>query len=162
MQPSCRILSRSRLRISNRRSNPRTFASSPQPDINNTSHRWFQAGAVLIGLAVLEQGWHSYQEYATRQEFQSTLTHMQQEANAYSERQRDPHAAQLPTLFSCRVSQVEPSLNGTLMLQDVQVGDVVQVVTADVGPDQAYHLCRSSTSVGWYPREFLERVVCSP
>ena len=144
-------------------------ASSSQNNSEDNSHRWFQAGAFLLGLVVLEQGWYSYQDYTKRSQFQSTLSELQHHANTYSQAKVESHqeaAATLPTLFTCRVVQTDPSLSGTLMLQSVTRGDLVEVVTAEVGPDQAYHLCRYSndnsddnqTKVGWYPREFLKRV----
>ena len=78
---------------------------------------------------------------------------MQQEAN---EMNRPEWDNSLPTLFQCKIAFVEPSLDGTKMLANIRVGDVVEIFEAKVGPNEAYHLCRRPAqgrrpeSMGWY------------
>ena len=144
----------------------RSFAGFSQPENSSSgSNRWFQAGAFLLTLVVAEKAWDFYKEQEVKNEFQSTLDMMQQDANAYSARQQGGHkeAAKMPTLFNCEVVDTHASLDGTLMLRNVKVGDVVQVLTAEIGPGQNYHLCRLGTSanpqaVGWYPKDFLKEL----
>jgi len=58
-----------------------------------------------------------------------------------------------------------PTLDGTKMLANIRVGDVLEIVEAKVGPSQAYHLCRRPAqgrrpqSMGWYSVEFGECVM---
>ena len=118
-----------------------------------------------MAVVVAEIAWDFYKEQEVKNEFQSTLTMMQEDANAYSLKHNGGHkdAAKMPTLFTCQVIDTHKSLDGTLMLPNVKVGDIVQVITAEVGPDQAYHLCRlgsssKSQAVGWYPKDFLKPI----
>lgn len=116
-------------------------------------------------LVVAEKVWDLYQEQKMKKEFESTLKILQEDANGYSTSDQDGHkaAAKMPTLFKCEVVDIHESLDGTLMLRNVRVGDVVQILTAEVGPGQAYHLCRLGSSanpraVGWYPKDFLKQL----
>ena len=144
----------------------RSFGGFSQPESSSSgSNRWFQAGAFLLTLVVVEKAWDFYGEKEVKTEFQSTLDMMQHDANAYSARHQEGHkeAAKMSTLFTCKVVDTHASLDGTLMLRNVKVGDVVQVLTAEIGPGQAYHLCRLGSSanpqaVGWYPKDFLKQL----
>ena len=126
-------------------------------------------GAFLMTLVVAEQAYYYYKDQETRASFQSALDLLQEDADNYSQKhhledQPSPKdAAKLPTLLSCQVMDTHQSLDGTLMLKNVKVGDVVQVVTAEIGPGQNYHLCRLGSSsnprsVGWYPTSFLKQL----
>lgn len=136
---------------------------------------WFVGlGWALLGLVVLDQVLQ-YRQEEEAQDRRSLLARMQYEADTENVADFD---GTLPALFRCRVVLVEPSLDGTKMLMKgggLRLGDVVEVLEADVGPNRAYHLCRlrrqlsgtasnsnvtksMSPSIGWYPVEFLERV----
>jgi hypothetical protein len=41
----------------------------------------------------------------------------------------------LPMLFECKIIHTEASLDGTKMLRHVQVGDVIQVLESNIGPN---------------------------
>jgi hypothetical protein len=128
-------------------------------------------GWALLGLVALDQGLQYRQEQESQERFQ-LLTIMQQEANDQNQAKWD---TTLPTLFECKIIHTEASLDGTKMLRHVRVGDVIQVLEADIGPDQAYHLCRhltttsdnkkkkeeqevSVSSMGWYPIQYLQKL----
>jgi hypothetical protein len=150
-----------------------TSSNTSSPKRNNSSSNWWlRLGWTLLGLVVLDQALQIKQEWEDEGKRQ-VLKQMQKEAD-------DNHPANfnesLPTLFECRLLHVEQSLDGTKMLTrkhqatfgntSLQAGDLVEVIEANVGPNQAYHVCRvksrehNSTSplVGWYPVMFLERV----
>jgi hypothetical protein len=136
------------------------------------SNWWIRLGWTLLGLVVLDQALQIKQEWEDEGKRQ-VLKQIQKEAD-------DTHPADfnesLPTLFKCRLVHIEPSLDGTKMLTrkqkqttgstSLQPGDIVDVIEANVGPNQAYHVCRvksrdsnaTSVLVGWYPVMFLERV----
>jgi hypothetical protein len=52
------------------------------------------------------------------------------------------------------------------MLRNIVVGDVVEIMEEDIGPNKAYHLCRSvpsssnreKGSIGWYPSQYMEKL----
>jgi hypothetical protein len=137
-----------------------------------SSNWWIRLGWTLLGLVVLDQALQIKQEWEDEGKRQM-LKQIQKEAD-------DTHPTDfnesLPTLFKCRLMHIEPSLDGTKMLTrrqqqtsgstSLQPGDVVDVIEANVGPNQAYHVCRvksrdsntTSVLVGWYPVMFLERV----
>ena len=92
----------------------------------------------------------------------------------------------LPTLFTCKILHVDASLDGTKMLtrkrgrgssgginRNIEMNDVVEILEAGIGPNEAYHLCRlrqqkksdknsetgtASAAIGWYPIQFLEKI----
>ena len=135
-----------------------------------------------MGLVVLEEAYGRYQEYAIQAEFQATVAQLQQDANATIQTraagQPQHDYSNMPALKECQVTQTHDSLDGTNMLFPVQQGHHVQVIVMDVGPDQAYHMCRRSVqpnsatnsttttndvqknikNVGWYPKEFLKEI----
>lgn len=170
----------------------RSFASANKDGNNNGSaaettsskggNFWIRFGWTLLGLVVVDQ---ALQLKHRREDEERTvvLREMQEEADravdagwALEEEAR----RRSPTLFECRLSHVEPSLDGTKMLTrrrrggndraplpPLREGDLVEVIEADVGPGRAYHMCRVRPSkedgddaplVGWYPIMFLERV----
>lgn len=146
-----------------------------------TSGNWYIGiGWTLLTLVVIDQILQYKHEEETK-ERKILLAKMQYEADS----ENVPHFdVNLPTLFECTVRYVEHSLDGTMMLMSrsssgpgipLKVGEVVEVLDANVGPNGSYHLCRlrrsSSSSgqnnrkvpppppiIGWYPVEFLERV----
>ncbi|CAB9498228.1 expressed unknown protein [Seminavis robusta] len=146
---------------------------------NDNGNGWLLAGAVLMGLVVVEQSWHTYKDYETKTQFQAIVIQMQQDANrqagSISAEWNDPA---IPALFECTVMETHPSLDGTKMLRGVKVGDTVDVLATGVGPDQAYSLCRlvcthqpasdaaanedgktvPLVNVGWYPKFFLKEL----
>lgn len=48
--------------------------------------------------------------------------------------------------------------DGPAALTDVHVGDTVHILAADVGPQEAYHMCRNDTGEGLYPKAYLVRL----
>jgi hypothetical protein len=144
---------------------------------------WFLGlGWTLLALVVLDQALQYKQEEEAKYR-RRLLAQMQYEADSENVADFDDN---LPALFECKVRHIEASLDGTMMLTragrpglPLRVGEVVEVVEANIGPNHAYHLCRlrppsssgkeasssngTTTSsppsiVGWYPVEFLERI----
>jgi hypothetical protein len=121
-------------------------------------------GWTLLGLIALDQALQYRQEQESQEMFK-LVTSMQQEANGQNQAKWD---ITMPTLFECKIIHTEASLDGTKMLRHVRAGDVIQVLEADIGPNQAYHLCRHLTSdkkkkeevssMGWYPIEYLQKL----
>jgi hypothetical protein len=139
----------------------RLFSASPSE--SHTPHRrgnlLIGLGWALLGLVVVDQALQYKQEQEAT-EHRRLLHLMQKEANEENETQWD---TSLPSLFQCKISHTEVSLDGTKMLRNIGVGDVVEVLEPDIGPNQAYHLCRNPASnrpgsVGWYPVKFMERL----
>mmetsp|Transcript_16474 Transcript_16474/g.40237 ORF Transcript_16474/g.40237 Transcript_16474/m.40237 type:complete len:207 (+) Transcript_16474:109-729(+) len=146
-------------------SQSRFFSASSDDASNNGGGSrlgtWLiRLGWGLLGLVAVDQVLQYKQEQEGKERMQM-LIEMQQEAN---EMNRPEWDKSLPSLFQCKIAYVEPSLDGTKMLANIRVGDVVEIVEAKVGPNQAYHLCRRPAqgrrpeSMGWYPVEFLENV----
>jgi hypothetical protein len=134
-------------------------------------------GWILLGLVAIDQ----LLQYKQEQELKKRhllLDEMQREADDANVPTFD---ASLPTLYRCKLLHVEPTLDGTKMLtrngksRTLKVGDVVEILQDNVGPNRAYHLCRLLSTdnnnnnnnnksitaepfVGWYPVNFLERV----
>lgn len=120
-------------------------------------------GWVLLGLVAVDQ-FLQYRQEQEALEHRQMLYAMQEEANEINQANWDPS---LPVLFSCKIVHTEPSLDGTKMLRHIGVGDVVEILEAGTGPNQAYHLCRKPLSsqsvgrpgsIGWYPIEYLEKL----
>ncbi|CAJ1953904.1 unnamed protein product [Cylindrotheca closterium] len=142
-------------------SRPRFFSSSSDSS-NRTESRlgtWLiRLGWGLLGLVAVDQVLQYKQEQESKERMKM-LVDMQQEANEMNQPEWDNS---LPTLFQCKIAHVEPSLDGTKMLANIRIGDVVEIVEAKVGPNEAYHLCRRPAqgrrpeSMGWYPVEFME------
>jgi hypothetical protein len=121
-------------------------------------------GWTLLGLVVLDQALQYKQEWEAT-DHRNMLRTMQLEADAENKVAWD---TSLPTLFKCKITQTEHSLDGTKMLRNIQVGDVVEIMQAETGPNQAYHLCRVTKAtdtttkkvgaVGWYPIDYLQEL----
>lgn len=116
-------------------------------------------GWAILGLVTVDQILQ-YKQEREADEHRRLLYAMQEEANEENQAQWD---SSLPTLFKCRIAHIEPSLDGTKMLRNIGVGDVVEVLEGDIGPNKAYHLCRNSASdrpgsTGWYPIQYMERI----
>jgi hypothetical protein len=114
-----------------------------------------------LGLVTIDQILQ-YRQEQEAEEHRRVLYQMQEDANQHNQAQWDDS---LPTLFQCKIIHTEPSLDGTKMLRHVGVGDVVEILETDIGPNQAYHLCRRINptsnrpgSIGWYPIQYLERI----
>lgn len=77
-----------------------------------------------------------------------------------------------PALFSCRV-MADPSkgsvgFDGPVALPNIRVGEVLDVIEANIGPSKSYHYCRRPTQqlegekdgeFGWMPMNSLQPVV---
>jgi magnesium-transporting ATPase (P-type) len=121
-------------------------------------------GWALLGLVVVDQALQYKQEWEAN-DHRNMLRTMQLEADAENRVEWD---MTLPTLFKCKITHTEHSLDGTKMLRNIRVGDVVEVMQAETGPNQAYHLCRVAMGtdsmpsmvewVGWYPIDYLQEL----
>lgn len=121
---------------------------------------FIRLGWTLLGLVAVDQLLQFKQEREAKERM-LILADMQREADHMNKPQWDKT---LPTLFRCKISHVEPSLDGIKMLKNIRRDDIVEIVDEKVGPNQAYHLCRRpaqgrrSESMGWYPIDCLENV----
>lgn len=61
-------------------------------------------------------------------------------------------------LFQCIVRKIPPMFDGTMSLKGLYLGDVVNVLEENVGPDRMYHLCKIGKKVGWFPISHLEKM----
>jgi hypothetical protein len=139
----------------------RRFLSSSQQPASEKPKRaggiLIGAGWALLGLLAVDQ----YLQYGQKQERAAMLEQMQDEANEVN---KTEWGMDLKTLFSAKVAHTEASLDGTKIIQGISVGDVVEVIEAEVGPHGAYHLCRLRNkdgdvgAMGWYPKQFLENI----
>ena len=119
-------------------------------------------GWTLLGLVALDQVLQYRQEHEAREHLR-TLALMQQEADGQNQADWD---TSLPTLFQCKIVHTQHSLDGTKMLRNIKVGDVVEVMEEAVGPNKAYNLCRffpppnnrENGSIGWYPSQYMKRL----
>jgi hypothetical protein len=119
-----------------------------------------------LGLVAIDQALQYKQELESKQH-QEILLELQREADQQNVIDFD---VTLPSKFQCKLLHVEPSLDGTKMLTrnlaayHLRKGDIVEILEENVGPNQAYHLCRyvnkanSTVVVGWYPVQFMQRI----
>ena len=140
----------------------RFFSSGPEYQEPPRGNLWLKAGYGLLGLVAIDQALQFYQDHQ-RQEHRQALADLQQEADQFVQHQRKSWNSEYknsPSLRDMKVAIMDPSLDGGKMLIPRKKGEVVHVVEEHVGPNKAYHLCRSSRdgSVGWYPVQFLEPV----
>lgn len=137
---------------------------SSKSTINETSPQ--RRGGILIGIGWALLGLVTIDQILQYRQEQEAIEHrrilysMQEEANEENKAEWD---SSLPTLFQCKIAHIEPSLDGTKMLRHIGVGDVVDILEVDIGPNKAYHLCRNPSSdrpgsTGWYPIQYLERI----
>jgi len=133
----------------------RRFSTEPSAT-NRRGNFFITLGWAMLGVLAIDQALQ-YKHSLEAQERLDILQAMQEEAD--QENQHDMSSYNnAPTLFQCQVMHTEPSLDGSKMLRNVHVGDKVEVVEAEVGPNQMYHLCRTSKGFGWYPVPFLKRL----
>ena len=137
-------------------------------------------GWVLLGLVAIDQ-LLQYKQEREMDEHRKLVQEMQHEANLDSlnvnpwmsrsggstgKDYNDTRAT--PAVYQCKIKHVERMLDGTKMLplDGLRAGSVVDIIEENVGPNEAYHLCRvdnnASSShrprIGWYPIDFLEKV----
>ena len=132
-------------------------------------------GWTLLGLLLVDQ----VLQYQQKQERDRLLRDLQEEANARNpmppawsesdnyndENDKSTHHV-MDAKYQCKVLRIESSLDGTHVLRGIAVGDVVDVLEENVGPNSHYHLCRrhrgghqhNDGSIGWYPIQFLQKV----
>eukprot|EP00934_Nitzschia_sp_Nitz4_P005917 Nitzschia sp. Nitz4//scaffold92_size79448//57089//57607//NITZ4_005397-RA/size79448-processed-gene-0.59-mRNA-1//1//CDS//3329560204//5907//frame0 len=138
-------------------------SSSEPPKPSLLSNVLIGIGWTLLGLTAIDQALQYKQDLEEQEQRKQVFEYLKQEEDKAqgNSNTSSPFAksANLPTLFSCRVTRTEASLDGNMILPNVQVGDVVQVVETPVGPDKTYHLCRTSEGqMGWYPIRYLQQV----
>jgi hypothetical protein len=149
--------------------------------INERGGIWIYIGWTILGLVGVDQALQYKQEQEDA-ERRRILAQMQLDADNATFNVADWDET-LPTMFTCKILHVDPGLDGTKMLtrsksdrggtrsginKNIKKEDVVEVIEANVGPSQSYHLCRmrekksdsgdDSAVVGWYPIEYLERI----
>jgi hypothetical protein len=145
---------------------------------------WIYLGWSILGLVGIDQALQYKQEQEDC-ERQRLLSDMQIDADKAIINVANWDET-LPTLFTCKILHVDPSLDGTKMLtrtrvrgssgginRNIQMNDVVEILEAGIGPNQDYHLCRlrqqkksdknsetgtASAAIGWYPIKFLEKI----
>eukprot|EP00980_Cylindrotheca_fusiformis_P015896 scaffold4658_cov118-Cylindrotheca_fusiformis.AAC.2 len=147
---------------STRQNTPRMFSgSSSSPSNSKRGGLFIGLGWTLLGLVALDQVLQYRQEQEAKERLE-ILSRMQQEADEMNQVEWD--TTTLQSIFECKIRHVEPSLDGTKILSNIRVGDVVEVLESDVGPNKAYHLCRRPAigkrkeSIGWYPHQFMDVV----
>ena len=98
-------------------------------------------------------------------ERRAELAQLQLDIAAERKRQREEAAkpfafSDKPVLFHARVTRrIAPQMfDGPLALKHAKLDEVVGVLEADTGPEDAYHLCRASRSEGLYPKHALVRI----
>jgi hypothetical protein len=114
-------------------------------------------GWVLLGVVAVDQALQYRQDKEDQERFNLLVT-MQRDANTDEENVADWGDIDRPTLFECKLTVTDVSLDGTKMLRHIKTGDVVEVMEADIGPNKAYNLCRCRGSIGWYPIKYMERI----
>ena len=132
-------------------------------------------GVGLLTLLAADQLIQSQQEAQHRSDREAVLKQLQYDVNADMAKERsDGHTlsaeeeSSKPSLFQCRVMAVPKYFDGTKSLMGVEVGDVVDILSEQIGPGGTYNLCRLVrqeegkkevvVSVGWYPMSCLEKV----
>ena len=154
----------------------------PSRKINERGGIWIYIGWTILGLVGVDQALQYKQEQEDNGRRQM-IAQMQLDADNASFNVADWDES-LPTIFTCKILHIDQGLDGTKMLtrsksdrggtrsginRNIKRGDVVEILEANVGPSQRYHLCRmraqksdsndtSATVVGWYPVEYLERL----
>ncbi|MGK3733660.1 MAG: hypothetical protein ACI90V_000496 [Bacillariaceae sp.] len=151
-----------------------------------TGELWIYLGWSILGLVGIDQALQ-YKQEQEDYERRRLLSDMQIDADKAIINVAKWDET-LPTLFTCKILHVDPSLDGTKMLtrkrvlgssgginRNIQMNDVVEILEAGIGPNQDYHLCRlrqqkkkksdrnsetgtASAAIGWYPIKFLEKI----
>jgi hypothetical protein len=158
--------------------NPQTEHQEQQQDQHQQQDPRAGSGFCSNGFCWLILGWSGLVltaldqllQYKQKQERQRILNELQQESD---ERNPPPSAwsenssTAMATKYQCKVITVSQTLDGTHVLRDATVGEVVDVLQESVGPNADYHLCRRSSgnrnnasglAIGWYPVKYLEKV----
>ena len=132
-------------------------------------------GVGLLTLLAADQLLQSQQEEQHRSDREAVLKQLQYDVNADMAKERSDgntlsadEESSKPSLFQCRVMAVPKYFDGTKSLMGVEVGDVVDILSEQIGPGGTYNLCRLVrqeegkkeviVSVGWYPMICLEKV----
>jgi hypothetical protein len=116
------------------------------------------------GLAVL--GIDRYLQHQQRKEARESVEAIALESE---EKRRELLAewADKAAVGRARIQRRYKSLGGSHGLRDVRVGDAVEILERNVGPDRHYHVCRhrrtaeggatgqEMVQVGWYPIQFM-------
>ena len=132
-------------------------------------------GVGLLTLLAADQLLQSQQDAQHRSDREAVLKRLQHDVDADMAKDRsDGHTlsaeeeSSKPSLFQCRVMAVPKYFDGTKSLMGVEVGDVVDILSEQIGPGGTYNLCRLVrqeegkkevvVSMGWYPMSCLEKV----
>jgi hypothetical protein len=137
--------------------------------LGSTVRRSYDNGNLFFGIAAmsLAGGAATYWRDQKQEAEASKLGALRFDMNSLASQQeeaRNARAKALPTdpaLFQARVMRRVIgtwAFDGPTALTVVGVGDVVDVLEEDTGPDKSYHRCRGKTQAGLYPKHFLERV----
>jgi len=99
--------------------------------------------------------------YFHHQRFEMDREQLQKEAydfNAFSKDELKQYRS-MPAQERATVTEVVANLDGIKCLRNMKRGDTVEVLEFNVGPGEAYHLCRmrrtTETQIGWFPKACL-------
>ena len=120
-------------------------------------------GSLILGLLVVDNVLQYLDASAAQQQIAQLAKEEEETRQGLLEEWKDR-----PALFVAKVI-IQYKMGGTMGLRDtVAVGDVVEIVQENVGPNQGYNLCRTRTAegdvsaVGWYPKSFVEPIPVAP
>lgn len=117
-------------------------------------------GAVTYAALTLREQ-HLAAEARIKQELIMEIQKLRQDQDrVLKERHAKATFSDAVPLFAAQVTRrVHPSVgfDGPLALYNVHVGDTVQVIERDIGPESAYHMCRNDFGEGLYPKAYLAR-----
>ena len=132
--------------------------------VTNWRNGNFLIGAGAVGIATSAA--MAYDEYrrdqkaATLGEVRMALTQLGQEEKRHSQDalQKPKFSDRKPAFSATIVRRVDTvaAFDGPLALTDVVVGQAVQVLVADCGPDKGYHDVRSEFGEGLYPKAYIQ------
>lgn len=117
---------------------------------------WF--GIVLMGVLVID----NVLQYQLEQEAQAKTRQLAKEEEEFRQTLQQEWQDK-PALFLVKAI-IKYQMGGTMGLRNVTVGDVLQVLQENVGPNQGYYLCCTRNddgemiSIGWYPTSFVEKI----
>lgn len=120
----------------------------------------FSIAGGIVAVVVVEQTL----QYLQQQEQQSLRRQLEEvEKIEIPNHPRKIWAIQEPR-YEARVTQVDKSMNGDLIMKDVLVGDVVEIVKENASAQADYVVCRKKNengeivASGWYPAQWIQRL----
>jgi len=124
--------------------------TTPKPSWRNNGTPELIVGAsILILLSVDQFFQHQHNEYRKDmvQELQSAIN--QDDKDTHDERQEEKEMKlNSKTLYTCIIRRLPKFFDGSQSLMNVHIGDHLEVLEENVGPDGNYHYCRVVSSSG--------------